>query len=433
VITVILLKGWHVMKIRLLGTMLIWLAVVLSPVSAQSDISLKVKAMRPFEEVVGQGANPRLAVLSPDSTMIARVEKDRICLFTFADGADRCTAWPTLFNGPTTLYWSANSQVIAMYENVFQFLLDSDIWLFDAQTKTFSHPTEDNYYGSLLKLDKTVFLDYLPTWNTGTNDLYFFRSQKRPESEKIGYSLDLYRLSPQSSEPTQIAEYVNDLPGPFSVFETQYITFDGASAISPDGKQLAILVRAQSWQDPGNGIYLLDLTGQAKPKHVVRSENGFADGLPSWQEPLPFVTGLSWTADGKGLVFMADNMGMSNKGTPRMIYHVDLATQKITPLLDFSSVKDAASFYQVDDQGNSPMLNVPMTAVYLPSRNVVLTYSGLAVGRKASIMALHLPPNHDEPTVVHSVETSGVIPMYTVSVSMDEKKVLMFGYLIEFE
>jgi hypothetical protein len=430
---VILLKGWHVMKIALLSTMMVLLAVVLSPVSAQSDIRLKVKAMRRFEEVVGEGANPRIAALSPDGTMIARLEKDSICLFTFADGADRCTVWPDLLKSPTTLYWSPDSQAIAMHENVFQYFRDSDIWLFDTRTKTFSHPTDDNYYGDVLKMDETVFLDYLPTWNPVTNKLYFFRSQKRPASERIGYSLGLYSLSPEGGKPAQVGEYINDLPGPFSVFETTYITLDGASAIAPDGKQMAVLVRPREQDDPASGIYVLDLSGKAKPKQVVSSANGFAQGVPSWQKPLPIATGLSWTADGKGLVFTAEDVSGTIRGVTRMLYHVDLATQKITPLLDFSSVKDAASFYKVDEEGNSPMLRVPMSAVYLPSQNLVLTYSGLPVTGKASIMALRLPSYQGQPVTLHTIETSGVIPMYTVSVSRDEKKVLMFGYLVEFE
>ncbi len=421
------------MRIRLLGLIMLLLASIATPVSAQTDVGLTVKSMKPFQEVVGEKTNPRYASVSPDGTMIARVEKDSICLFTFADGKDNCIAWPKTLRSPTVLYWSPDSKYIAMHENVFVYLLDSDIWLLDVKAQTITDITDDGYLGDVLKLPPTAFLDYLPTWNPATGELYFFRTHRSSDSGKTSYTLDLYRFASIGGDPELVAQYTDDLPGPLSVYEAQYPMLDGASAISPDGKQMAILVRPAQKDDPGHGIYLLDLAGKEKPKRILDTTAGLTAGLPSWMQPLPLVSGLSWTADSKGLIFMAEDNTGSLKGPARMIYHLDVATAKVTPLLDFTAVKDAASFYQIDGQGNSPINAVPMAAVYLPSKNVVLTYSGLAQGNKISITALRFPPDKVESVVLHTIETPSIIPMYTMSVSSDAKKALLFGYVIEME
>ena len=55
-----------------------------------------------------------------------------------------------------------------------------------------------------------ALLDYLPTWNPVTGNLYFFRSIRSSDST----SLVLYRIPAAGSSPEQVMDLTNRLPIP---------------------------------------------------------------------------------------------------------------------------------------------------------------------------------------------------------------------------
>lgn len=293
----------------------------------------------PLADIAGIDEALLNPVLAPDGSAFAWDARDAACIYRFADEATFCYDWPegtSLRPRRSNLpAWSPDSRYIAYTENFFEFLYDSDIWLLDTHSGAWTNRTDDGYYGSpVVDQNATdhVLLDYLPTWNPATGELYFFRSQRRDRVLfDIDYTLQLYKMPADSGEPELVRDLTLAVPGPLSVERTV--------AFSQDGTKLALLAlpRQSVLESPGAGVWVLDFANNGT--HLAVPLRRLIGILPDWAEPIILPDAVQWAGDNLVIWLVNDYLSGVIKRTP---VHVDMATGDITPLVDFSDFTSAA-------------------------------------------------------------------------------------------
>ena len=112
---------------------------------------------------------------------------------------------------PMQTAWSLDGTKIAMHEDAVMRAHESDLWVLDVETLTFSNLTDDGVYGSFLRSGgKPYTIDTVPIW-TPDGDLYFFRLMDDPEGRRYA----LFRLPQAQGEP----EFVLGMPDPIDEFD----------------------------------------------------------------------------------------------------------------------------------------------------------------------------------------------------------------------
>lgn len=418
------------MKRKIFSLILIVVMLAVTRVSAQGSTDVKLVKAQSLTEMMSVN-EARHAVLSPDGKIIAYSTQDSLCLYMLADQSKNCTSWPPLFREIPSLNWSPDSKYITFTENFFMYFRISNIWVFDVAKGIITDRTDQGVHGNFLKFvenKQPVDVDFLPTWNPATGDLYFFRSRR----DQSTITLALYRMAPDRGDPMLVGDlttYFSNAPYPFySMLNEGFL--DGPTTISPDGKQIAGVARLTKKEDFRNGIWTIDLS-DGTPHFDVSSAHGFNGGLPSWQrDPLPVIQSLAWTKDQAGLVFVVENLLFDTTGVWHSLYYVDLKTHTVTPLLDFSKVASQPDFFKIGDNGRSPAAYQPGSAVLLRSKNLVLGINGNKGFGATGVTAIKLPPDTGDPAWLGNIDSFKLIPTQGVSVSTDETKVLMFGYLL---
>jgi hypothetical protein len=126
------------------------------------------------------------AALSPDGTWLAWLDRDEgLCVFEWQSSTHTCHLWPQIelddlegYQDLNDFYlkWSPGSTHIALA--IFPFMadpLDSDLLLFDVQTRTFTNLTEDAFAGWLTTptgIAEGVPVDIDPIWDTNESLLF---------------------------------------------------------------------------------------------------------------------------------------------------------------------------------------------------------------------------------------------------------------------
>jgi Tol biopolymer transport system component len=439
------MKQMRMLMVALVGILVVVLAAGQTPPghAASSEVSIAAQAATTealvtveseqlVTDVVGETDVP-LATISPDGTTIAWVQQTgrgrnkvaQLCLFTFVDAEKVCYEAPETYLGfPYVLAWSPDSTQIAFTENPVQLGYESDVWLFDVAAGSFANRTDDGVTGSFRASDVGPFtLDYLPTWNPSSGDLYFWRHTPQGESQ---FTFELYHLPSAGGEAELVRDLTETFTGQLLAFDNELYFLDGVSAISPDGTKLALVV--SSFQDvlntPLNGLWLLDLTNEAAPPQQLADMTAFQAALPSWQ-PIPaFPAGLSWTADSAGIVVSVVSNDIQ---LPLLLfYYVALDTGDITPLVDFSEVEDYETMFTAPEGELPPRYYSPWTATLSPAGNKLLMYNDL--GGLTGMMAAPLPPDGRLPEYVYQSSSLSSYAMARSSRSSDGK-VLMYGLM----
>jgi hypothetical protein len=176
-----------------------------------------------------------------------------------------------------------------------------------------------------------------------------------------------------------------------------------------------------------HALWLIDLENpQAEPQQLATSLS-WQSGLPQWSSQPAVGRGLQWTADGKGIVVAALS---SDLRLPLLLpYYVDVASGKVTPIVDFSGSTDRDSFFRMDPTTmKAPRMEVPWTVAMAPNANVLLLITDLAGGMR--VLAAPLPPNGNEPIEVGQHRSPG-FEAWTRSSGSSDGKLLVYGMLLQ--
>ncbi len=400
--------------------------LIVMPASAQSETAWRLTNVETLQDLIGGDYSFHNAILSPDGSKIAWDDEVGVCVYTFADDETECTPWDGYAEGLRTgrynlPAWSPDGRQIAYAENFFLYFNESDIWTFDVETKTFTNRTDDDYYGGLLRNGEwaDVPIDYAPTWNPATGDLYFFRSMQRDEAgdDEPGWTIGLYRLD-ENGEPKLIRDLTFDVP---------VLSIYRGIAFSPDGTQLAIPVLPNDAEtNPASGIWLLDLASDSFEQIVTLDELNAI--VPEWETNPLYPLTVEWAQD--GLVVLMESGAYS--GLVSQAVFVKVPTGAVKPVIDYRPFASPADFINARTEGPSPETDSPFTGVVSPDGEAYW-YLGLTFNpSEGTIYQAGLPPE-GLPEALESVDFE-VLPAHEplATVSRDGKA-LLYNFLLTFE
>lgn len=370
------------------------------------------------------GADMRFETLSPDGTTVAWVNVDTLCLFTFAMSDQQCTAMPENFKGfgkYSYLSWSPDGKTLVFTEDAILHVDESDIWTYDVAGGTFEDRTDDGVYGRFMPHpDPNVLLDYLPVWSPVNGDLYFFRSTFSDQD-----AITTVQLLPLTrTEPKQVVDFSAD----FWVF-----SFYRPAAISPDGKQMAIIVLAQRLDDPQNGVYIINLEDGSVER--VMTMDDIKLGMPEWAiaESQLHPDLVQWVGNEGMIVYALDENVYD--GIWANAYYVSLASKSVTPMNDFSKIPDRSAFVGEEGDSNAPILQIPRAGVVSPDGSTYLYLGYKPDPTHAYVWSRALPPDGSEPTLIGEIDpfvitrAANALP----AISTDGKHALLSGYRVTLE
>lgn len=383
------------MRVRVWCAILIAVAAI-QTVGAQSDGEWAVTDSWPLVELVGE-AMPRMPILSPDGAAIAYEQRgESVCVYRFAGDETDCFPWPEGSDLSTSHItqpvWSADSRYIAYTPNVFQFLIDSDIWTLDAESGEFTNQTDDGFSGSFFgqSVTETPPLDYLPTWNPATNELYFLRSRRIATiGNSDGYSTELHKID-AGGEDTLVHNLTHRVPGPLAVYMPL--------AFSPGGEMLAFIAMPPDWpDDSGSGVWTLELA--SGDLEQVAGMEAFSGPAPWYDRPL-WPTTIHWAGD--NLVVLAVDNGA--RGAPLNIpYYIDLESGDVTALLDYREFETKEALDEYRDAGVSPY-SAMVQGVSADDGSAYFALVAAPQAGQAGLYAFPLPPSAGEPRLLETVE-----------------------------
>jgi len=413
-------------------------AVAPAVAAAQDDSGVTVDTARPVTEVVNE-KNAYLATVSPDGSHIAWGKqsgrgRDRVlqlCLFEFESAAKGCSDLSVeVFDGyPYQFQWSPDSRYIAFSENPVQLGSESDIWLFDTESQTFTDLTDDGLVGSWNALRSggdQVKLDLLPMWNNADGQLYFWRVVPLGN---MRFTIGLYRIVPDGGDAELVRDLTADFAAQAPLFDYEELFLDGMSAIAPNGNTLAVLMT--SFDEFGSAeqkLWTLDLTDAASKPQQMADADDFRSALPEWAQDFPpQAQGLSWTGDGAGIVVLV-NSAASASMPFQVYYYVELDGRAITPVVDFSGLEEMDSYGDVAEGSDLPWRAYsPWTGSLTSAGDKLLMVNDLA--GETAVLVAPLPPTGALPAVAASAETisSGGSPTASRG---EGGKVLVYGNLL---
>jgi Tol biopolymer transport system component len=410
---------------------------VLETVVSQTDaVSVTVESARALPEVVDE-TDPWFASLSPDGAHLAyyteegrgRDRTGQICLFTFSSAAKMCYDLSRdLFLGyPYQLQWSPDNSRVAFSENPVEFGYESDIWLFKVADGSFTNLTDDSQTGSWRQPTGTpsANVDYLPAWNSADGQIYFWRFASL--GEYLKFTLGIYRVAPEGGEAELVRDLTQEVPQSAPVFKQERFFLDGPSAISPDGQSLAaLLTTVDEFGGAQTGLWLINLADAAAAPQELMPASAFNAALPAWQQFPAYPTGLAWTADGQGVLTIAQSEDPHYPFT--LFYYIDVESGLITPVVDFSGLADPEAYFE-PAPGSDILFRYfsPWTGSMSPQGDKLLMVNDL--GGVMSLLTAPLPPTGDLPVVSATTDQSTMSTASRSSRSLDGK-VLMYGLLL---
>ncbi len=416
----------------------LFLLIVLMGLSIVSVSAQEAVTVEMLSDVTGVSPiELRNAVISPDASMLAWNNREGLCIYTFADGETDCTPFPELYRDDNPMTWSPDSAYLTFTENFFVQFREPDIWLFDVESRMFFNRTDDRQIGNLLRPpdgDRPRYLDVLPTWNPVTGDLYFLRSE---EMELFGNNVrttQLMRIAADdvpvwAVEPEEVLNLTLQFEIPFSIYNPTNYTLNGALAFSPDGTQLAMLVRPNDLQSPDWGLWSYNVeSGDLDRLATVEELNA---GLPDWLESPLFPEGVAWS--GENLVVSLYPFAFDGLLVTNQVVYLDMATGEITPLVDFSGIEQPDLFTTDPATGIAPVFDVPRASVVMPDGSALL-YQNVTPDGVAGFSALALPPTSNAPARWWETDPVPPLPLNAPSAGQDGDtvRIVTAGYLVTY-
>jgi hypothetical protein len=380
------------------------------PVASLRNIGVALESLS-YDEVVNlteeSDITPSIPVsLSPDGTTIAWQGDEELCLQVLNQAED-CTALPENFSTSTPLLqWSPDGRYIAFQENALLSFVDADMWRFDVEERTVVNLTDDgDAEFSVGPAETDTWMDTVMTWGPD-NQIYLLRTAIEEGKESDDRTYELLRIDPDTGETSLI----QDLTGIFLPFTVSYqgqYSLDGVMSVSPDATQLAISVLEFERDSTNNGIWLIDLSGSNDPQHIATTEQFMAGYSSDIFEDISryAIESIAWDADGTGLYAYTYALSSVDLFQASMVYHMDLASSDIVPLVDLSSYTKGelldAVLREADD--SSPLAEpefIPTSPILSPDyRGVIVTN-----GNRTAILTIPFDGQFGDPVTLYEAD-----------------------------
>lgn len=399
-------------------SLLVLISLITFKVTAQ-DIDAShytIADVQYLSELIGSQYTFNKALLAPNGETIAWVEpKEGLCTYSLAVQTTDCTPWPwpddymSAFTRYDSMYfdWSPDSQYLALAQEPFRLFYDSDIWIYNLASATFTNLTEDNFSGITPLNSPTITLisiDYLPIWGPNSNEIYFFHTNVTPPPDdprmrhEFFEGLNLYKVSIDTGLRTLLSN-----------FSDQLSFYVATASMSSDGKQLAfwgyIEHPTPNWQGQG-GVYLFDTTDNTL-KQIVDID-GFKTGMPAWVTQWRMISNssLQWVANNQGLLITGTGVNENHEEGLLNYYYVDLLANTITPILDLT----LTLVPPLSDSAENPEVELAFTGFISNDGKTFFCICTLPNPPTISLRQQNLPPESNQMAM-----TSDIISIYKYS------------------
>jgi hypothetical protein len=406
-------------------------------VTVKAESPVLVESARTLPAVLAE-ENAWFAALSPNGATIAYYTetgrgKDRtsqICIYTFDGAGKKCHNLPAdRWRGyPYQLQWSLDSTMVAFTENPVELGYDADIWVLKVADGSFAVLTDDGVVGAWRQPTGTPSstVDYLPMWNPSDGKIYFWRFVSKGEYQV--FTAGIYRIAPGGGAPELVRDVTAALPKSTVLFKQEEFFLDGPSALSPDGKSVAVLLSmADEMGAVSTSLWQINLADAAAAPRKLMDPAAFGAALPAWAQYPANPMGVAWTSDGKGVVVLAKS---KDEKTPfTLFYYVDTGSGKVTPVVDFKSVADPEAYFEPAPGTDIPLRYFsPWTGSMSPKGDKILMVNNLA--GVAGLLTAQLPPSGSLPVVSATTDASTASTASRSSRSQDGK-VTVYGLLLK--
>lgn len=294
--------------------------------------------------VVGQrpitppGQYDHFLSMSPDGKWLVGLgDKRQVCIWAIATLAPQCVE-EDLTSGraaspeeqaahvanvhPESVVWSPDSSRVAFAFDGDGAPVDSDIWVFEAESGELTDLTDDGYSGPFppegfgvgevgSDVPESLTFDTSPAWSPDGQQIAFARTTLDTRGD---VDVALYRVGLDGGEPVRIAT----MPAPPESPYSGPLLLAGLRW-TPDGRQVAVAVR---WGDDAtDGLWLAPVAGGEPQRIVTGAESGSIPG--------PVLTAVS--SRGHAVVYSALEQGKVDGES--FFYLVDLRSGNVELIL----------------------------------------------------------------------------------------------------
>jgi hypothetical protein len=296
------------------------------PSASRPAADLRVTDKREIEIEDG-----RILSLSPNGEWLVVDKGELLCIYQAASLAEQSCALLKDRAHPAlgSLTWSPQGTRVAFADDAVRMMVESDLWVLEAETGKLSNLTDDGATGNLLRPEpegSKPLVDAAPAWSPDGKTLVFVRSA-RVSGAWDGTAL--YRISAGGGDPKKL----------LAVAEEEPLVVWWGTRWSGDGKKILYTVAGRESDAPDNGIWIVEGDGK-NPQHIL--------GVTDPDLGSPFLVDVAAKGD-KALIWYY--MAASRFGAePNVSYFaiLDLKTGEVEPLkrargeeIEFSSPSNA--------------------------------------------------------------------------------------------
>jgi hypothetical protein len=381
-------------------------------------------------------------IISPDASTLIWNEQNGnwVCLYRLNNGTFECSPYPEELTSIVNMAWSPDSKYVAFTENLYHRMDESDIWILSVEDGRFHNITDDDVWrGDFMRSGgEDATIDLHPLWNPENGDLYFFRTIRGEdvyESTIQRFEADKLLSGDMPEMALDLTQYIDS---PYTVY-----TYDGddnfpSAIISPDGKQLAILIRPDKDEAAQWGVWLSDL-GSGTLEHVITLDdmNNPAFHAEGFMEDFYLTpNGIAWIGNDGLIVTM--NEPTYRPTMPNNVLYYDIETEALSILVDFSDIENISQYLIAGDDGMAPIAYEPRIVAISPNNNAIYYTGNPSYSQDISIMALPPSEDGDMPTRIQFFDEGDDISIYPImltGVGADDEHILMImlGFLFTFE
>lgn len=250
-----------------------------------------------------------LVALSPDGRWIAGTdEDDAFCVWAVETLESTCEG-EELRIRQETISWAPDSSAVAFTLKAIEFLIDSDLYVFEIEDETLRNLTDDGREGDVLREqpDEAVPIDDVPAWSPDSTELVFARTSWGSEER----TTTLMRIARAGGDPKPVASL--RATAPFQIYTPMTWL---------DDDRLLYSVIGQDLENDQNGVWIVGIDG-SNSRQII-------PGSATADVPAPWIVDVA--PDGRTVSILSQTRWTQFARKEDIFFLLDLETEELAPV-----------------------------------------------------------------------------------------------------